>query len=112
MTRRSLSTRDRVAIFTAAHGRCHICQQLIRPAEPWEAEHPIPHAIGGSDEIADLKPAHVRCHQAKTADDVTAIAKTKRIAAKHIGAHRTASPMAGSRRSGWKHLMSGKWERR
>jgi 5-methylcytosine-specific restriction protein A len=56
---------------------------------------------------------HVRCHADKTKIDVREIAKTKRIHAKHIGAFRSQSrPLPGSKRSGWKHLFNGKWERR
>lgn len=113
MSRRSLSTRDRVKVFSQGHGRCYLCKQQITPREKWEAEHPTPHAVGGSDRVEDLLPVHVSCHATKTKNDVREIAKTKRIHAKHIGAHRSQSrPMPGSKRSGWKHLMSGKWERR
>ena len=113
MARRRLSTRDRVKVFSQGNGRCHLCKLPIMPREPWEAEHPIPFAIGGSDRLEDLRPAHVKCHEDKTKIDVREIAKTKRIYAKHIGAHRSQSrPIMGSKRSGWKHLFSGKWERR
>ena len=113
MTRRSLSTRDRVAVFTAGKGRCYLCGDPITPRQAWECEHPTPFAIGGSDRVEDLLPVHVSCHKSKTAKDVREIAKTKRVHAKHIGAHRSQSPpMPGTKRSGWKHLMNGKWERR
>ena len=113
MTRRSLSTRDRVKVFGQGKGICYLCKMAIQPREPWEAEHPTPHAIGGSDQLQDLLPVHVKCHATKTKNDVREIAKTKRIHAKHIGAHRSQSrPMPGTKRSGWRHLFSGKWERR
>lgn len=61
---------------------CHICECRIDPVrEPWEAEHVIPHALGGKD----LKPAHERCHKGKTAEDVGKIAKSKRASDKHLG---------------------------
>ncbi len=113
MSRRSLSTRDRVKVFSAADGICYLCKQRIKPREAWEAEHPVPHAIGGSDNVSDLLPVHVACHADKTKRDVREIAKTKRIHAKHIGAWRSKSPpMPGTKRSGWKRLFSGKVERR
>lgn len=31
MTRRSLSTRDRVKVFTAGKGRCYLCGEPITP---------------------------------------------------------------------------------
>lgn len=113
MARRSLSTRDRVKVFSQGNGRCYLCRLPILPRDPWEAEHPTPYAIGGGDRLEDLLPVHVGCHSTKTKTDVREIAKTKRIYAKRIGAHRSQSrPMAGSKRSGWKHLFNGKWERR
>ena len=113
MTRRSLSTRDRVKVFGQGNGCCYLCRLPILPREPWEAEHPTPYAVGGSDRIEDLLPVHVECHSEKTKIDVREIAKTKRIHAKHIGAYRSPSrSLVGTKRSGWKHLFSGKWERR
>ena len=112
-TRRSLSTRDRVKVFGQGKGVCYLCKQTILPREPWECEHPTPFAVGGSDRLEDLLPVHVSCHATKTKRDVYEIAKTNRIQAKHIGAHRSQSrPMPGTKRSGWRHLMNGKWERR
>lgn len=65
---------------------CHICGGRIDPVrEPWEAEHVIPHAFGGEA----LKPAHVKCHRAKTSkEDVPRIAKSKRVSDKHYGIKR------------------------
>jgi 5-methylcytosine-specific restriction endonuclease McrA len=44
--------------------------------------------MGGADDETNLRPAHKRCHLRKTVTDVAAIAKAKRIEAKHIGATR------------------------
>ena len=107
MRRRSLSTRDRVKIFEQGQGRCYLCARTILPREPWEAEHSTPYAIGGSDAVEDLLPVHVACHADKTKRDVFEIAKTKRIHAKHFGAHKSSRPMPGSRRSKFKKKMDG-----
>lgn len=91
--------------------KCHICNGRIDPVrEPWEAEHTTPHAFGGTE----LKPAHVKCHKVKTADDVGKIAKSKRVANKHFGTKTKPKgrPLAGTKASGWKHKINGDWEKR
>ena len=113
MTRRSLSTKDRVQVFGQGDGRCYLCNLTIKPREPWECEHPTPYAIGGSDKLDDLLPVHVACHGDKTKRDVFEIAKTKRIYAKHIGAKQpTSRPMMGTKASGWKKPFGRPPERR
>lgn len=113
MTRRSMSTRRRLAIFQAADAICHLCGEKIDGTrERWEVEHPIPIAMGGSDDDADLRPAHVSCHARKTKADATAIAKAKRIAAKHGGAYRPRSTFATARSGGWRKPIHGNAVRR
>lgn len=113
MTRRSMSTTRRTKIFQQAGGLCHICQERIDGTrERWEVEHPIPIAMGGSDDDADLRPAHVACHARKSKADATAIAKAKRVAAKHGGAYRPRSTLAGSRASPFKRRLDGTTVRR
>lgn len=111
--RKSLSTKQRVQIFSQGNGRCYLCQRAILPRETWECEHPVPFAIGGADSIADLLPVHTDCHGRKTSRDVFEIAKTKRIHAKHIGAKKpTTRPMMGTKASGWKKPFGRPPERR
>lgn len=86
MKRRSLSPLQRLKLFEAAKGVCHLCEQRIQVGEKWEVEHVIPLALGGADDESNTSPAHVACHAPKTAADLGAIAKVKRIRAKHIGA--------------------------
>jgi 5-methylcytosine-specific restriction endonuclease McrA len=86
MTRRRLSTRERVALFEAASGLCHICAGKIGAGERWEVEHVVPLALGGEDGGDNLRPAHVRCHRGKSAADAKATARAKRLCAAHIGA--------------------------
>lgn len=106
--RRSLSPSRRLAIFLKAEGCCHICGQQIKPGEKWEVEHPIPLAMGGADDESNMAPAHVDCHDGKTATDAGDIARAKRREAKHIGAYRSARPMDGSRNSRFKKHMDGR----
>lgn len=88
---------------------CHICKGEIDLAiSSWEAEHPVPYALGGRE----VWPAHWRCHKAKTASDTSEIAKGKRMRERNLGIRRSARPIAGSKASGWKRKMSGEVERR
>ena len=98
MKRRTLTTRDRAEIFGAAEGRCHLCGGRIEAGQRWEAEHVIPLAMGGEDGLANLAPAHVRCHRTKTRTDASDIAKAKRREAKHLGFHRPRSGFSGWRK--------------
>lgn len=49
---------------------------------PWEVDHLIPVALGGTDDPENLRAKCRACHRTKTADDVSAIAKCKRRARK------------------------------
>lgn len=111
--RRSLSTKARAALFLDHKGQCHICGGLIQPGQAWEVEHVIPLAQGGDDEPHNMRPAHAKCHKAKTADDAANTAKAKRREAKHNGWRAPSKrPMPGSRASGWKQKLTGEWVRR
>lgn len=91
MTRRNLSTRDRVKVFNAAGGVCHLCGMKIDAGQEWDVSHAIPLAIGGQDDFSNMLPAHRRCHRQHTAqNDAPRIAKTKRQYAMHIGAKQPA----------------------
>ena len=65
---------------------CHICGGRIDPArEAWEADHVVRHSVGGSDDVANIMPAHVKCHRIKTSEDVRENAKGKRVSEKYYG---------------------------
>ena len=113
MSRKSLSTRDRVRIFNSHNGICHICNGKIQVGERWEVSHPRPLEMGGEDEDSNRAPAHYRCHRTLTAtQDIPQIAKAKRREARNIGAHRSSRPMPGSRASGLRKRMDGTVEKR
>ena len=43
--------------------RCHLCgQPFSDPSDPAVADHVIPRSLGGSDDIANLAPAHRSCN--------------------------------------------------
>lgn len=112
MTRR-MSTTRRAAIFAAHDGVCHLCGEKIDGTrEKWDAEHIVPYALTRDDSDENLAPAHVSCHRKKTPEDQTRIAKAKRVAAKHQGAHRPKAVLPGSRASKWKRKIDGTVVRR
>ena len=106
--RKSLTTKQRVAIFQAADGVCDICQGCIQVGERWEVSHRIPLALGGKDESGNMYPAHAKCHRAHTSDvDVPAIAQAKRREAQHLGARQSRNPLPGGRNSKWRKKLDG-----
>jgi hypothetical protein len=86
--RAKLTKAQRVWIFDAEKGLCHLCGLPIKHGEPWHAEHPKARAVGGKDSYKDLKPAHIDCHKPKTREDVAVIGKIKRTRAAHLGIKR------------------------
>lgn len=114
MKRRSLSTRDRLRIFTLHGGICHLCGGKVLAGEAWDVSHDTPLELGGPDDDENRKPAHRKCHRSHTAAvDLPNIAKAKRREARHLGAKAPSSrPLPGSRASGWKQKLSGEWVRR
>jgi 5-methylcytosine-specific restriction protein A len=102
MSRRSLSPMQRLKVFEAAGGRCHLCELRIQVGQPWEVEHVRPLALLGDDDAANMRPAHKDCHKAKTKADAASWSKAKRCAAKHLGIRK---PPAF--RSKWKRKVSG-----
>jgi 5-methylcytosine-specific restriction endonuclease McrA len=110
MTRRHIGPRERLAIFAAAGGMCHICGVKIDGTrDRWDIEHVIPLAMGGDEDTGsdNLQPACASCHRGKTATDLGALAKAKRVEAKHLGAKRSRSPIPGSKGTPWKRKLDG-----
>ena len=85
--RKTRNAKERARLFKLFAGKCYLCSgQIDGTKEAWEIEHVIPLAMGGDDEDGNLQLAHAKCHKAKTAEDVPAIAKAKRREARHTGA--------------------------
>lgn len=79
-TKRRGMTKARAArIFLARNGICVTCRQQIRLGQPWFVEHPVALAQGGSDDDADLWPAHTACKAEKDAVDAASKAKRDRL---------------------------------
>ena len=108
MTRRSIPAKERLSIFLRWNGGCHLCGGKITPGEAWEIEHVIPLAQGGDDHGDNLRPAHTKCHRAKTVQDAGNTARAKRREAIHVGAKPPSrNPLPGGKRSKWKRKIGG-----
>jgi hypothetical protein len=109
LRRRPLSTRGRLDLFLAAHGRCQRCSWSLTPGTRWEVDHVIALALGGRDDADNMQVLCSPCHGGKTRErDVPAIAKTARIRARHLGARTSRRPLPGGRRSRWKKTVDGR----
>jgi len=113
MARRTFSTKRYLERLLSFNGRCAHCECKIGAATGLEWDHVIPVAMGGDDSLDNLQPLCKTCHRAKTSADVKAIAKAKRMEAKHLGIRpRKGRPMAGSVASGLRKKMNGTVETR
>lgn len=79
--RRGMTKARAVRIFLARNGMCVTCGQQIRQGQGWFIEHPEALALGGSDNDADLWPAHTKCKAGKDAADAAEKAKRDRLIA-------------------------------
>jgi 5-methylcytosine-specific restriction protein A len=93
MARRRFTKKDRERIRTANGNACYLCGGAIKVGESWEIEHVIAWELTRDDSDGNLKPAHEKCHKAKThKHDRPAINEAKRRQGKHTG---TIQPKGG-----------------
>lgn len=89
--RREFPDKVRLDAFTRAGGRCEKCDARLFVGK-LHYDHRIPDAMGGTPTLDNCDVLCTPCHGAKThRQDVPAIAKVKRIRAKHIGGKRPPS---------------------
>lgn len=101
-------------IAERAGWRCHISGTVIdqikhKYGRDWQAEHVIPLEAGGENRESNLAPALIKWHAIKTAAENKARGKRNRGIRKRTGISETKNPVPGSRASGLKHHMDGKW---
>lgn len=90
--RKPMSDMRRLRIWEAQKGICVICDLKIDGArEKWTIEHIVPLGLGGEDSDWNCAPAHEHCRRQKDKTDVKAIAKAKRMKAKHLGIKKRSS---------------------
>lgn len=105
--RGSMSQTRRLRIWEAFGGVCILCKAKIDGVrEKWIVEHVRALGLGGSDDDANLGPAHETCRREKDKTDMASIAKAKRMKAKHIGI-RKRSKFACSRDGKYKQKIGG-----
>lgn len=106
--RKRLSSGMRFELLKREHYRCHLCKGLIYPGQGWDVSHEIPIELGGADDDTNRRAAHRKCHRVHTATvDIPAIAKAKRVQAKHHSAATSPRPMRGGRDDVLKRKMDG-----
>lgn len=103
--RGSMSPMRRLRIFEAHGGKCCLCAGKIDGVrQKWTIEHLIALGLGGADDDGNCAPAHEHCRRGKDKLDVAAIAKAKRIKAKHLGIAKPKSSLSHPR---FKRCMDG-----
>lgn len=106
--RRRLSTKQKVVLFERCAGVCHICGQAIQIGQRWDVSHIVPLALGGADVDCNRAPAHKPCHAWQTRmTDLPAIARARRIYARHIGAYEPRRRLPFGRDDRLKRRMDG-----
>jgi 5-methylcytosine-specific restriction protein A len=86
MSRRRFTKKDRERIRSANGKACYLCGGAIVVGERWEIEHVIAWELTRDDSDANLKPAHEKCHKAKThGQERLDINEAKRRQGKHTG---------------------------
>jgi 5-methylcytosine-specific restriction endonuclease McrA len=65
---RGRATQNQIRTLVANATRCHICGQPPTPDDPLVADHVIPRAHGGTDNLSNLKAAHRSCNGRKGAN--------------------------------------------
>lgn len=106
MTRRNFPDKVKAAAFERAKGHCEKCTAKLFVGKI-HYDHRIPDAMGGEPTLANCEVLCTSCHGVKTQrQDVPAIAKVKRIRAKHIGARKPSSwPKPPEGYDPWKRRM-------
>ena len=103
------SKRTKLDAFERAKGKCETCGVKIHSGA--EYDHIIEETLTHDNSLANCRVNCAKCHAVKTKRNRPEIDKTRRIFEKRAGLRRTR-PLAGSRNSPFKKLMSGEVVRR
>jgi 5-methylcytosine-specific restriction enzyme A len=104
--------RVRLRVFERFDGICCECTLKIR-GRRWICDHRRALINGGENRESNLGPIHETCDKSKTKADVAEKKINNRVRSKHLGIRqKKGRPMPGSRASGWKQKIGGRWERR
>ena len=83
--RKPLTPRQRLALLEEYGHKCALCGLPIGPEEGFIDEHLRALGLSGTNKWDNRGPAHIRCAEVKTKDDMARIAKAKRQKARHYG---------------------------
>ena len=93
--RREFPKSVKVAAFERAKGKCEDCSAPLYPGK-FQYDHDLADGLGGEPTLENCKVRCTNCHGPKTTQhDIPAIAKAKRMKAKHIGATKPKRPWGG-----------------
>lgn len=87
--RKPLTPRQRLKMWEAHGGCCVVCHRRIMETT-WVDEHIVPLGLGGTNDLTNRGPAHVKCAGEKTKEDMARINKAKDQKSRHVGATRPA----------------------
>lgn len=106
MTRRNFPKAVKEAAYERADGKCEECGSRLAPGK-FAYDHVLADGLCGEPTLENCAVVCTNCHGRKTRKhDIPAIAKAKRLHAKHIGA-KTSRPFPGGRKSKWKRKVGG-----
>lgn len=91
------------------------CGAALGPQNPGEVDHIEECWEGGDNSLgnAQVLGRKCGCHPKKTAEAAARRAKADRQKARHEDTKpKPSRPLPGTRASGWRHKMTGEWERR
>ena len=89
-------------------GVCVNCHQRIDGArEDWFCEHILALDNGGTDDDANIGPAHYRCKRKKDASDKKTAARSKASKKRHLGISTSRAPLPFGRDDPRKRKMDG-----
>jgi 5-methylcytosine-specific restriction endonuclease McrA len=87
MERREFSRKVKLAAWQRAGGKCEQCTRALRPGDI-RYDHVLPCFWGGEASLQNCQVICRACDAPKTRSDQKAIAKGKRVRAKHLGIHK------------------------
>lgn len=105
--------RVRLRVLDRFDKACGCCGRHIHPGDKWICDHKEAIILNGPNRENNLWPLCDWCAPIKDRFDVHAKSVIARKRMRHYGIRRRQyRPLLGTIASGWRHRMSGEWERR
>lgn len=105
--RLEFSVKTKKAAYDRSKGICECGCGIPFGKERVEYDHILPSFLDGTNDLENCQAVRMSCHKAKTAQDMKAISKTRRIINKQRGIERKKAVIPGSRKSKWKRKLDG-----